>query len=119
MIISTISRGSLFAGDERSADILGEARPEHYFRITATPLYQTRIASNLTTGQILTERKAVEIRITWDFGCRGPHGGEWATGAGDRMNSPWVDNPLPGERGESALEVPKKPNTPIIIMTLI
>ena len=25
-------------------------------------------------GQNVAEHKAVEIRITWDFGCRGPHG---------------------------------------------
>ena len=30
-------------------------------------------------GQNLTEHKAVEVRITWDFRCRGPHGGKWVT----------------------------------------
>ena len=49
MIISTISRGSLFTGDERFADVLGEVRPERDFRIMARLLYQTRIVSNLMT----------------------------------------------------------------------
>ena len=47
MVISTISKGNLFVGGERFADVFGEARPEQDFRIVVMLLYQTRIASNL------------------------------------------------------------------------
>jgi hypothetical protein len=49
MIISTISRGRRSAGDERFADVLGEAWAEQDLRIMARLLYQTRIASSLMT----------------------------------------------------------------------
>ena len=50
MIISTISWGSLVAGDEGVAKTSGESRLEHVLRILARVLYQIRMTSNSITG---------------------------------------------------------------------
>ena len=49
MIISTISRGSLTAGDESFIGVSGGGFVERIFRILVRALYQTRMASSSIT----------------------------------------------------------------------
>jgi hypothetical protein len=54
MIISTISWGSLFAGDKRAAEVSGDTSLERILLILALVRYQSRIANSSIAGDIMT-----------------------------------------------------------------